>query len=408
MLKRFILLFALVAAVAGMVVAFTANAADHRDAPAVENDPGADITDLYAFRSPTNNDDLVVALDVNPLTTPAQLRNFAQDVSYEIHVVTTSDLSTGPTVKVTFSGTPLMFKVEGLGANPITGEVTPPGSAQPKVTEANGIKVFAGPRDDPFFFDLVGFKNFVAHPAAPAHGLRPAGETPVDQFAGTNISAIVLEFPITALTGASTSNTGTIKAWASTSRNGTRVDRMGIPAINTALIPHDQKDAFNQGSPATDAATFRSVAQSTIQTLRAAVDPIFGTPEDGGPLGNLTPQQVATVLIPDIVTIDFSKPVQFPNGRRLQDDVIDTALGVVLNRGGSGGISDAIDSNDVAFMSTFPFEASPHIVAGAPSTGTGPLGTDNNHEMMWWLLGGAALAGAALLGSGFVLRRTKA
>jgi hypothetical protein len=402
-------LFALVATVAGMVVTLTANAADHRDSPSVENDPSADITDLFAFRSPTNNNDLVVALNVNPLTPPAEMRTFAQDVSYEIHVDNTGDLNADATVKVTFSGNPLMFKVEGLGANPITGQVTSPGSTTPMITDANGIKVFAGPRDDPFFFDLVGFKNFVAHPAAPALGLRPAGQTPVDQFAGTNISTIEIELPITALTGAANSNTGTIKAWATTSRGSSQVDRMGIPAINTALIPAGMKDAFNQGSPATDAANFRPTAQTSIDTLRGVVDGLFGTPQDGGPLGNLTSVQVATALIPDIVTIDFSQPVQFPNGRRLQDDVINAALGVVLNRGGAAGISDAIDSSDVPLLNAFPYMAAPHLApAGAPNTGTGPLSTNNNHDMMWLLLGGAALAGAVLFGGGLVLRRRKA
>ena len=52
MIKRLMLLFALMAATAGIVMAMTANAADHRDSPSVENDPAADIADVYAFRSP--------------------------------------------------------------------------------------------------------------------------------------------------------------------------------------------------------------------------------------------------------------------------------------------------------------------------------------------------------------------
>ncbi len=405
MIKRLLLLCAVVATLAGVIMAITANAADHRDSPSVENDPSADIADVYAFRSPANNDNLVVALDVNGVTAPADLRNFGQDASYLIHVDTNGDLNADANVKVTFSGS--TFSVAGLGSTPITGDVTPPGSTTPKITDANGIKVFAGPRDDPFFFDLPGFKNFVAHPQAPAKGLRPAGETPVDFFAGTNISSIVIELPITALTGAPTSNTGTIKAWVSTERAGTQVDRMAIPAINTALIPAGMKDNFNHGSPATDEAQFRPTAQSTIDTLRGVVDGLFGTPQDGGPLGNLTSQQVATALIPDIVTIDFSKPVQFPNGRRLQDDVINAALGVVLNRGGSAGISDAVDSNDEAFSNTFPYLAAPHVVAAAPNTGTGGPTSDGSHDMVWFLLGGAAIAGVALVGGGLAMRRVR-
>ena len=178
-------------------------------------------------------------------------------------------------------------------------------------------------------------------------GTNPAGEHfKGNPLAGTNVSALVLELPITALSGAATSDTGVIRAWATTERAGLRVDRMAIPAINTALIPSDQKDAFNQGDPADDSADFGAVAEATISGLRAALEPLFGA-EDGGPLGDLDAATVAGALIPDVVTIDFSAPVVFPNGRQLSDDVIDVALGIVLNRGGAAGVSDAIDGNDV-------------------------------------------------------------
>ena len=355
-------------AVAGMVSMLSnAGAADHADAPGVQGDPQADITDIYAFRSPANPDNLVAVLNVNPLTAPSMngSTRFADDVAYSLHVDNTGDLVTDATVTVTFWNNGQNFMIEGLG-DPIVGLTS--GAGAPMVVDAGGIKAFAGLRDDPFFFDLVGFNNFVAGPFVPANGLRPAGETPSDTLAGTNVSSIVLELPITALTGASTSDTGSIKVWASTSRGGTRVDRMAIPAINTALIPSAMKNAFNAGSPATDAAAFQATGATTTQGLRDAVDAVLGA-QDGGPLGDLPAATVAGALIPDIVTIDFSQPVAFPNGRQLGDDVIDAALGIVLNRGGSAGVSDAVDANDRAFSSAFPYLAAPWQPAGAGGFG---------------------------------------
>lgn len=148
----------------------------------------------------------------------------------------------------------------------------------------------------------------------------------------------------------------TVTEFKEPEKQSVQVERMGIPAINTALIPSTMKDAFNQADPRNDVANFRPTAENTITALRAAVDPVLGA-QDGGPLGNLTPAQVAGALIPDVVTIDFSQPVQFPNGRRLEDDVIDVALGVVLNRGGSAGIADAVNGNDKTFLTTFPYLA---------------------------------------------------
>ena len=182
----------------------------------------------------------------------------------------------------------------------------------------------------------------------------------------------MIELPIIALTGAPTSDTGVIMVWASTTRAGTQVDRMAIPTINTALIPTASKDAFNAGSPATDVADFLATAEATTQGLRDAVDAAFDIPvdpQDGGPLGDVRSADVAAALIPDIVRIDFSMPLAFPNGRQLEDDVIDTALGIVLNRGGAAGVSDAIGANDRVFSGTFPYLASHWLPAGAGGFG---------------------------------------
>lgn len=393
-----------------------ASGADHKDAPSISNDRPADITDIYAFRSPANNDNLVVVMPVNPLTAPAEnaASTFPTDVTFQLKVDNTGDVTPDATAEIKFSGSnPQMFTVTGLGATPITGEVTPPSGTstptEPKITDAGGIKVFAGQRDDPFFFDLVGFQGFVANPQAPVSGLRPAGGgTAVDTFAGTNISAIVIELPITALTGAANSNTGIIKVFGTAVRGG-QVDRVAIPAVNTALVPAGQKDAFNQATdPKNDVATFGAGIQGTIEGLRTAVDALFGTPQDGGPLGNLTPQVVTNTVLPYVVTIDFSKPVAFPNGRTLTEDVIDVMLGVGLNRGGAAGVSDGVNASDRQPTSAFPFVAAPHQPAAAasgtatPAAGSLPRtgGSQGDMSTTDFALLGLLAMGAMLMVSG--------
>jgi hypothetical protein len=396
---------------AAMMAVDAAKGADHRDGPAATGAAPLDITDVYAFRSPTANDNLVVAFGVNGLTTPDQNGNakFSSTGSYLVHVDNNGDLADDATVTVKFDNSnPQKYTITGLGANPITGTVTPAGSS-PNVTTTGGIKTFAGLRDDPFFFDLTAFKKFVAGPYVPAAGLRAAADgAPADTFAGTNVGFVVIELPIVALTGAANSNTGVIKAWVSTDSGSGQVDRMAIPAINTALIPDAQKDNFNKGAPATDTTAFQATGKTTIDTLRGAVDGVLNGPvgpQDGGALGNLTSQQVAEALIPDIVTIDFSKPVVFPNGRQLSDDVIDAALSIVLNR--TAGITDAINANDKAFGGSFPFLADPFVPAasGLPSTG-GPLG-DTDDDGISTLEMALIAAGAVLMisGAGLVLSR---
>jgi hypothetical protein len=201
---------------------FSGQAADHGDSPQVKTDRTADITDIYAFRSPENSNNLVAVINVNPYAPGSAPTNlFSEEVKYQLHVDKDNALSTDEaTVTITFSGNPQKWKIEGLTASAITGDVTPIGDSSPNIYSQDGIKVFCGPRDDPFFFDLTGFLNFLSGPFVPisGNGLRPSGQTPSDTFAGSNVASIVMEFPIVAVTGAANASTGTIRVWASTAK----------------------------------------------------------------------------------------------------------------------------------------------------------------------------------------------
>jgi hypothetical protein len=68
-------------------------------------------------------------------------------------------------------------------------DVTPYAAAPIIGIGANGMKLFAGARDDPFFFDLVRFKEILA-------GTQTAFRNPgVDSFAGTDVLSLVVELP---------------------------------------------------------------------------------------------------------------------------------------------------------------------------------------------------------------------
>jgi len=128
---------------------------------------------------------------------------------------------------------------------------------------------------------------------------------------------------------------------------------MAIPGFNTALIPSAQKEAFNRASPTGDVATYRTTVITTITALRANV----ATRGLGPETGSLTPTQLADIIVPDVVTIDFSQPVVFPNGRDLNDDVIDGVLSLVLNRTVGDGVS-----TDNSILGTFPYLGVPNAL----------------------------------------------
>ena len=163
------------------------------------------------------------------------------------------------------------------------------------------------------------------------------GTTGINFFRGLNLTAIAIEVPRSIF-----GSTNSIGVWARTvDTNGRQVDRMGRPAINTVFIPAAQKDAFNAGHPKDDRAAFRAPVAATLVALG-------NTAERAGTL--------ADFFLPDILTIDLSNSGGFPNGRRLQDDVIDTALNVVSNGGITRG--DCV-ANDSTFRTAFPYWAGP-------------------------------------------------
>jgi len=297
------------------------SAADHLDAPNLTSpgaDPRVDINDIYAFQSPSNPSNVVFIMTVNPLAGIVGSATFRAGASYDFKIDTNGNAIENITYKITFSPPDvsgvqklLLRRVPGNGQRAVLAR----GLTSQNISVRGGGTVRAGLFDDPFFFDLAAFLGQIKH--AENDRLFCDGNQ-TDFFLGKNVTAIVLEVPRTSLT------TNQIGVWARTELNGDQIDRMGRPAINTVFIPTDEKNAFNQGVPKHDKRDFGQ---------------FFGS--------------FANVLLPDILTIDTSSSAGFLNGRRLQDDVIDTELGL-LGVPPSG--SDCV-GNDSAFTTTFPYLA---------------------------------------------------
>lgn len=154
-----------------------------------------------------------------------------------------------------------------------------------------------------------------------------------------------------------------------------RVDRMGMPAIATAVIT--SKDAYNEGDPADDAnLAFAGEIVTNVDGLHAALDddltglnlvPCTVNPEnpfDAATSSCIT--QAAPLVVPDTLKIDITAASGFPNGRLLTDPVIDVTLAVVLLELGANGqnatslVGVNPPANDKAFLSSTPYLATPH------------------------------------------------
>lgn len=343
---KFRLAFIFLALLASLL-AGTALGSDHKEAPMVRESNPADIADLYAFVNPNNTEKLVLVMTVNPFSVREEgiAFLFSPHLRYKFLIDNDGDTLEDHVLSFDFNADqtftaylPGNRAVEGIGTMP----TVEPVANDAVITETDdGIRLFAGPRDDPFFFDVVGFFRFLA---------GTGSFTGTDGFAGYNVSAIVAEIPIDMVMGDST----TLNIWATTERPfppfkshsqrgfSRQVDRVGNPAVATALIPAGLKDDFNQTPPDRDAAQF---APSIVASLQA-----LGTDDEN--IGIL-----ASVAVPDVLTIDTMAPSGFPNGRTPYDDVIDTLLFFIFNQ---TEVSDGVDANEVAFLDSFPFLAAPH------------------------------------------------
>jgi len=259
-----------------------ARASSHREAPLIGNDPQADNTDLYAFRSPDSPDMVTIVANYIPLVEPnsgPNFTSFGDDVRYEINIDNDGDAK--PDISYRF-----MFKTNRQNPNTflyITGPVTsptdpdfnlqqsytvekvlpnrggngrgrligagnvPPVNVGPRSTPnydataaqaitqlEDGITAFVGPRDDAFFvdlgsiFDLGGLRPFNSLHVVPLDAAT-FGDKGIDGVSGYNTHTISMQIPISELTvdgkAANATKKPVIGIYAAASRQSVRVLR---------------------------------------------------------------------------------------------------------------------------------------------------------------------------------------
>jgi hypothetical protein len=440
------------------------SASSHREAPLISNDPQADNTDVYAFVSPDRPDTVTIIANYIPLEEPAGGPNFSafgDNVLYGIHIDNDGDgkddvtfefrfqtrvlngntflYNTGPITSLTDPdwNMPQTYSVTRVGRDGHfevlgTNIPTPPVNIGPRSTPdyvslanaavtnlPDGIKVFAGQRDDPFFvdlgsvFDLAGLRPF-----NPAHIIPLPASAGVDGVGGFNTHSIAIQVPTAQLVASGP----TIGIYASASRQKVtilgkegdgksegpwvQVSRLANPLINEVVIPLARKDLWNASEPENDGqfAAFYTAPEVTRleNTLYPVLDDAPATSRGdlvavlltGVPTLNFTGETKA-----DLIRLNTSIPptgpagtgnrlgllagelAGFPNGRRLEDDVTDIELrafacgygpivgpiiqgfgfcGGNANRSPNNLLGDGVDKNETPFLTTFPYVATPH------------------------------------------------
>ena len=226
--------------IASGLMATQVMASSHREAPLIANDPLADNTDLYVFRSPDDPNTVTIIANYIPAEIPfggPNYNHFGENIRYEIHIdnniltpcddiiyrATFTRTNEDPTtffsirlgaenLKTTYmleksidGGITFMTIVTdgivpaiNIGARSIEDAVVGLGAASYEelmmnsiATAVTGEKVFCGPVDDPFFVDLGGIFDLGNSPRAT--------ETPRDGLGHFNTHSIALQIPISML-----------------------------------------------------------------------------------------------------------------------------------------------------------------------------------------------------------------
>jgi hypothetical protein len=309
------------------------------------------------------------------------------------------------------SGNPLIAVPSNVG--PRTMPNYPALAAQGIYTLSNGVKVFAGTVDDPFYIDLgAAFDSLNFRTGAGGGVLSAAADandnvnTAPDYVSGYNVNTIAFQVPITMLTStgnleAATSPNATIGVWGTTSRpritvlrsplpaqtSGafSQIQRMGNPLINELIIGTGSKDFWSMSQPANDsqfasfdldplfARVLNAIYGIAIPTpprtdllpLVTYAPPIAAPGTTAGPIADLlrlntgvqpTPQNSRKRL--GLLAGDGAG---FPNGRRVSDDVTDIAAravaGILAGPQYNYAIGDGVNTNDVPYQEVFPYVA---------------------------------------------------
>ncbi|MFF2145806.1 DUF4331 family protein [Kitasatospora sp. NPDC058190] len=373
---------------------------DHLSGPRALADPAIDLTDLYAFPSPTRPGRLVLVMNVFPNARPGALFSDAADYRLRVRPAripsehsdslfgvgtdeyaftctfsapTEPDADDAPVQRGTCvlpSGESVSFEVDGERGG-----------------HGSGVRIYAGVRLDPFFMD-VGKE--VETRAARRLAFLPKGSNALE---GADVLTIVVELDVATVLG---SASGTVFAVAAETVTAgpypMRLERLGRLEMKNVLLSEngvdpgntvvELRDLYNEEDPFELAPTYVSAYRSRLNANLVFFDGLDGRldwstqPDGTHPLTEL--------FLADFLVVDVAKSYAEDSyleierallegrahttcgGRSLNDDGFDTLYTLLINAGRGPRISDGVDGATVPASREFPYLAPPNPDPPAP------------------------------------------
>jgi hypothetical protein len=365
---------------------------DHISGPRALAEPLADITDVYAFPSPDRPGHLVLVMNTLPFAQPGDGLSDGLIYRFRLRALTEGSESD----PVPFIVSPQEFVLDCLFSPPAAaapgqrvqqeGTCLTPGGEAVSFTvndelggSGHGVRVFAGPRWDPFIMDARAALTTIATGEL---SFTDPGSIFLD---GKNVLSLVVEVDRDLLGGAEL-----VGVVAETLTRGTfnvRIERVGRPEVKNMMLAPKQFDQVNRDLEIRDlynledafhlGPTYQGAYRARLNANLAFWDGLDGRtdwPVDGRGDHPLTNLVLADYLVVDVtkpyaeqgsfLEIELAalagKPHETCGGRALNDDVIDTLFTQLVNAGNGPVIRDGVDRATRPASRTFPYLAAPN------------------------------------------------
>jgi hypothetical protein len=365
---------------------------DHISGPRALADPVADITDVYAFPSPERPGHIVLVMNTLPFAQPGD--GMSDGLVYRFRLRPLAVAAAGDPVP--FTAGPEEFVVDCVFSTPTDAApgqaveqegtcTTPAGEVVPFVLNdeqggsGHGVRVFAGPRWDPFIMDARAALTTIATGRL---SFTDPGSIFLD---GKNVLGLVVELDCALLGGAQL--VGVVAETLTRGKFTVRIERVGRPEVKNMLLAPKQFDPVNRDLEIRDlynledafhlGPSYQGAYRARLNANLAFWDGLDGHtdwPVDDRGDHPLTDLVLADHLVVDItepyaehgsfLEIELAalagKPHETCGGRAPNDDVIDRLFTTLVNGGNGPVIRDGVDQATRPATRTFPYLARPN------------------------------------------------
>jgi hypothetical protein len=366
---------------------------DHISGPRALAEPIADITDVYAFPSPERSGHLVLVMNTLPFAPPSACFSDGLVYRFRVRPVTAGGadddalLVAGQTefaIDCVFSAPASGTGADGPAQHGVC--TTPAGETVAFTVNdvtgggAHGVRVFAGPRWDPFIMDAPAALETIAT------GQLAFTDPSLIFLDGKNVLSLVIEVDCARVFGG-VELVGVVAETLTRGKIAVRLERVGRPEVKNMMLAPKQFDQVNRDLEIRDlynmedafclAPAYREAYRARLNANLAFWDGLDGK-QDWAP-GADGAHPLTELLLADFLVVDVTKPYaehgsfleieiaaraarkhETSGGRTLNDDVMDTIFTLLINAGNGPRIRDGVDQATMPATRAFPYLAAPN------------------------------------------------